>query len=198
MNASDAYLQAVRKLLRADTTLFPNEGTAKESCDITVDQRPFAYAGKLFIALFVEEDNQGTRVFNTDVEQVSIAVAITLRTSDTPYDRKGAARYSRDRAAHPAERALSDITKTVKELIHDNVEVIKEGNCYISEDEDNLDWPLLTTLYYSTKNAAGPQAVSDDHFHAQIERSSDIRSDEDTGLLMKLVFSGGSRYKRLR
>lgn len=195
MRGSDAYLQAVVTVLRNDRNLFPNPEVANASCAITTDDRPHAYAGSYFIACYKNEvvGIQGTQRHH---EYCSIVTAITLRTSDTPQDRIGPARISKDIQAHPRLRySIDELSELVINAISHSEQIIIEGNNILQQAERDSGSCLLTPLYYEQETPNGPQIVGPNHFRSGNPKTGD--GSRESGLLNKITFAGGERYRVL-
>ena len=218
MRSSDAYLQAVRTVLRLDPVLFPTPATevtpspgadpylqanpenpwgvplGPRYVDITMDDRPPPWAGLFYVALYKANPKAHSPTPIRFYEETSIVAAITVRATDTPADRYGITRVSRVKEEKPDSRlSINEISERVIQAIHSNATIISEGNKLIEREDGNLLWPLLTPLYYESETVNGPQVVGPGHFRAS-KPEGESRGETDSGLLLKLTFSGGTRY----
>lgn len=202
MLGSDAYLQACVKVLRENTTLFPDADLGVASCAITEDDRPHPYAGTIFLGLYKgplsNNFQYGAHFLH---EMTSIVVAITMRVSNIPADRRGHYTISKTRADYPtAGLSIDQIAEQVISTISGQPAVINEGNTFLDADEGasgSLSYPLLTPLTYQTTSSGGPKVVGPSHFRSGNAIGSESRGSDDTGLLLKLTFTGGERFTRL-
>lgn len=192
MRAADAYLQAARTAIRANTTLFP-DSSRLGMCEITMDDRPHPWSGIWFIGLYKGDVRRVNATPQRLYEEVSLMAAITYRTTDTPSDRVGPSRISKVEIEHgPKRLSIDEIADEVINTLSNNEQILVLGNDLICNDEATAEWPLMTPLTFLQETTNGPQVVDNEHFRAA--PGEEQFENDDHGLLLKLTFDGGKRY----
>lgn len=194
IETADIYAQAALEALRDNRNLFSSEKIAAASCLITPDDRPAPNCGVLFLGVrpTIRVVKQvPARLY----EEVQIIVAVTLRTTGVPTDRAGEARMSNKPDRSRFRLTLNEVKTEILRTLHASNDVLIRGQkLLVAYDSEQLPYPLLSPLTFVRGPSEGPQVVSSDHFGA-FSDSSPEKGRIESGLLLKLFFSGGRRYR---
>jgi hypothetical protein len=196
IDTAELYLTAAVDALRANDDLFKTPEIARASCLIMPDDRTAPNAGHLFIGV---RTNQQQSVGNSPDrldEEVGVLVAITVRTSDTPSDRLGNRTIRKEETRR--QLSISEAKELVIRTLHNQNAVIRAcQEVLLAREGEPIEWPALTPLSYRSGSSTGPQVVGPGHFEATDPEGRLGEGRTDSGLLLKLTFGGGRRFRAL-
>jgi hypothetical protein len=196
IDTGELYLTAALETLRKDRTLFPSREIATASCLIMPDDKTPPNAGRLFIGMRVNNQQAASNPANRLDEEVGIMVAVTLRTSDTASDRMGNRTVRREETRR--QLSIYEVKELVLKSLHNTNEVLRAcQELILAREGEPIEWPALTPLNYRSAGGSGPQVVGPGHFGADNPEGRLAEGRSDSGLLLKLIFGGGRRYRLL-
>lgn len=190
-------------LFGVKNSLYSGLGLTAANCRIMPDERPIPKCGREFFSIYGSAWQPFRETGSKSIhEEYQVTVAITLRTTQIPFDRQGEKSYVHENMTD-AERlgfAIDQRAVQVMNALHNNHVVMETANdvlntYYNPGDDPELPdpgtlYPFLTTLKWEMTTPS-PIIVGPSHF------SSEDSNPEEAGFLLNVVFGGCYRSRIL-